>query len=57
LSKAVQEGTKDPGFLKTMDQMNMTPGWRNSKEWALDVHATLEIFQEFLKDLNMLKKK
>jgi tripartite-type tricarboxylate transporter receptor subunit TctC len=57
LEKAVQEGTKDPGFLKTMEQMNMTPLWRNSKEFAQDVNNALKSFQEFLKELNMLKKK
>ena len=57
LEKAVQEGTKDPGFLKAMDQMNMTPIWRNSKEFSQDVHNAFTSFQEFLKELNMLKKK
>lgn len=57
LEKAVQEGTKHPGFLKAMDQMNMTPFWRNSKEFAQDVNTAFGSFQESLRDLNMLKKK
>ena len=57
LEKAVQEGTKAPGFLKAMEQMNMTPIWRNSKEFSQDVNAAFRSFQEYLKDLNMLRKK
>jgi tripartite-type tricarboxylate transporter receptor subunit TctC len=56
LEKAVQEGTKDPGFLKAMEQMNMTPLWRSSKEFAGDVQTALVSFQDFLRDLGMLKK-
>lgn len=57
LEKAVQEGTKDPGFLKAMNLMNMTPIWRNGKEFSQDVNTAFMSFQESLKDLNMLKKK
>jgi tripartite-type tricarboxylate transporter receptor subunit TctC len=57
LEKAVQEGAKDPGFLKAMEQMNMTPIWRNGKEFSQDVRNAFQSFQDSLKDLNMLKKK
>jgi tripartite-type tricarboxylate transporter receptor subunit TctC len=57
LSKAVQEGTKSPAFLRTMEQMSMMPYWRDSKDFTQTVHGQLGNFQEFLKDLDMLKKK
>lgn len=57
LEKAVHEGTKDPGPLKAMNQMNTTPLWRNSKVMTQDVNAALISFRELLEDLDMVKKK
>ena len=57
LEMAVHEGTKDPGFLRTMEEMNMTPLWRSSREFTQDIESSLNSSHEFLKDLDMLKKK
>ena len=57
LSKAVQEGTQSPSFLKMMEQMSMMPAWRDSKDFTQIVQTQLVNFQDFLKDLDMLKKK
>jgi tripartite-type tricarboxylate transporter receptor subunit TctC len=56
LEKAVQEGTQSSEFIKTMGKMDMTPRFRNSKEFTEDIQAALVSFQELLKDLDMLKK-
>ena len=57
LEKATYEGTKDPKFLSVMEKMSMTPMWRNSQEFTQDVKTQYYVFQKFLKDLNLLKKK
>jgi tripartite-type tricarboxylate transporter receptor subunit TctC len=56
LEKAVYEGTKDPGFLKATENMSMTPMWKGSKEITQHVNTVLSNFEEFLKDLGLLKK-
>ena len=57
LENAVYEGTKSPEFTKTMETMSMTPWWRTSKELTEDVETAQTNLQEFLKDLDLLKKK
>lgn len=57
LEKAVYEGTKSPEFMKTMETMSMTPWWRTSKELTEDVQTAQTNLQDFLKNLDMLKKK
>ncbi len=57
LERAVHEGTKSPEFVRTMESMNMTPWWRNSKEATEDIQSAMTSLQEFLKDLNMMKKR
>lgn len=56
LEKAVYEGTKDPGFLKATESMSMTPMWKSSKDITQQVDTVLGSFEEFLKDLGLLKK-
>lgn len=57
LETATYEGTKAPEFLAVMKKMNMPPQWRSSQDFAQDVEKQFLTYQEFLKDLNLLKKK
>jgi hypothetical protein len=40
-----------------MESMGMTPMWRGSKEIGQQVQTMVVNFEEFLRDLDLLKKK
>ena len=56
LENALHEGTKDPGFHKTIEKMGAFVYWRDRKEFEEDVKDMLESQKDVLRTIGLLRK-
>jgi tripartite-type tricarboxylate transporter receptor subunit TctC len=57
LEDALQRGTRDPEYLSTLEKMGAVAQWRGSAEFGKEIEEMKGLWNEFLGDLDLLKKK